>query len=440
VESQATTGQAVVNLLNGIYGAGVYGRGNLNGGSSGSGTQGIVYNTQTLQLVSEAAIGTVSTSGQPRQALRYKMHPIGYSSAADFYIYVSHYKANDDEVSEGRRLVEANAIRADADALGNGVQVLYVGDFNVYTSADTSYQRQLAAGNGQAFDPVNRPGDWHGLSAFRDIDTQAPAVNPPNGLTGGGLDDRFDFQLQSSELTDGQGLEYVSGTYHTFGNNGSVALNGNINAASNTALPDLPNRTTVLNLLTTVTDHLPVVADYRVVVPPTVTGVQIGDGTAQRSRISQLKVTFDQVISYAGAPAAAYTLQKIVGGNPAGNVGFSVSTVTVGTHSEATFTFTSDTTFGSLNDGRYRLTVIANQIRVGSTPMAADNVTDFHRMFGDANGDAHVDVADFGLFSSTFNLSAGQSGYLAYFDFNADGTIDIADFGQFSLRIFTTLP
>src|SRR5262245_47629087 len=213
VESQATTGQAVVNLLNGIYGAGIYGRGNLNGGSSGSGTQGIVYNTQTLQLLSESAVGTVSTSGQPRQALRYKMHPIGYSSAADFYIYVSHYKANNDEVSEGRRLVEANAIRADADALGQGVQILYIGDFNVYTSADTSYQRQLVAGNGQALDPINRPGDWHGLSAFRDIDTQAPAVNPPNGLTGGGLDDRFDFQLQSSELTDGQGFEYVSGTY-----------------------------------------------------------------------------------------------------------------------------------------------------------------------------------------------------------------------------------
>jgi hypothetical protein len=175
-------------------------------------------------------------------------------------------------------------------------------------------------------------------------------------------------------------------------------------------------------------------------VPPTVTGVQIGDGTAQRSMVSQLKVTFDQMISYAGAPTAAYSLQRIVGGNPAGNVGFSVSTVTVGTHSEATFTFTSDTTFGSLNDGRYRLTAIASQIRVGSTPMAADSITSFHRMFGDANGDAQVDISDFGQFSGTFNLNSGQLGFLAYFDYNNDGVIDIADFGQFSLRIFTMLP
>ena len=72
------------------------------------------------------------------------------------------------------------------------------------------------------------------------------------------------------------GLEYVAGSYHTFGNNGSVAINGNINDPSNTALAGLVNRTTVLNLLTTVTDHLPVVADYFIVAAPagggTVTG------------------------------------------------------------------------------------------------------------------------------------------------------------------------
>jgi hypothetical protein len=72
--------------------------------------------------------------------------------------------------------------------------------------------------------------------------------------------------------------------------------------------------------------------------------------------------------------------------------------------------------------------------------MAADSVTNFHRMFGDANGDARVDISDFGLFSGTFNLNSGQSGFLAYFDYNNDGVIDIADFGQMSVRIFTMLP
>jgi hypothetical protein len=52
----------------------------------------------------------------------------------------------------------------------------------------------------------------------------------------------------------------------------------------------------------------------------------------------------------------------------------------------------------------------------------------------------HVDIADFGLFSSTYNLAAGQTGFIAAFDYNNDGHVDILDFGQFSIRIFTILP
>jgi len=117
----------------------------------------------------------------------------------------------------------------------------------------------LAPGSAQAKDPINRLGNWHDSSGFIDIATQAPAMSPPSGLTGGGLDDRFDFQLVSNAvMTDATGLMYIPGSYHTFGNNGSVPLNGNINSSSNTALPGLANRTTVIDLLTTVSDHLPV--------------------------------------------------------------------------------------------------------------------------------------------------------------------------------------
>jgi hypothetical protein len=440
VQSQATTSQAVVNLMNGLYGAGIYQHGSLDGGTSGSGTQGIVYNHLTLQLLSETAVGTVSSSGLARQVLRYKMHPVGYDSSGDFYVYVSHYKADNTTTDEGRRLAEAMAIRADADALGQGAQILYVGDFNMYSSAETGYQRLFSAGNGQAVDPINRPGAWHGNGNFLPVFTQAPAVSPPNGLTGGGLDDRFDFQLQSGELNDGFGFEYIAGTYHTFGNNGSVALNGNINASSSTALSDLPNRTTILNLLTTVTDHLPVVADYHVIVPPTVSAVQIGDGTNQRSSFSQIKVVFDQVIHYAGSDTAAYALQKIVDGNPAGSESFSIVTATVGTHSEATITFTSDVVNGSIVDGRYRLTVLANQVFVGTTAMAANSITDFHRLFGDVNGDAVVNGLDLGFFKNAFGSQLGDAGYLSYFDFDGDGVINGFDFGQFRTRFGTMLP
>jgi hypothetical protein len=63
-----------------------------------------------------------------------------------------------------------------------------------------------------------------------------------------------------------------------------------------------------------------------------------------------------------------------------------------------------------------------------------------HRLFGDATGDARVDVADLGLFAGTYLKVAGDPGYLAYFDFNNDGRIDVGDLGPFAARYLTTLP
>jgi hypothetical protein len=175
---------------------------------------------------------------------------------------------------------------------------------------------------------------------------------------------------------------------------------------------------------------------------PVVTGVAIGDGvnSIQRSKVTQLAVSFDQVISYVGAQTAAYTVVRTIGGVPTGSpVSIAVITTTVSGHSVATITFLDNldpTQTGSLNDGHFRLTV--NHLQI--TGMTADSVTNFHRFYGDVTGDEHVDIADFGIFSSTFNLHTGDAGFLSYLDKNSDGVIDIFDFGQFSIRIFTTLP
>jgi hypothetical protein len=73
---------------------------------------------------------------------------------------------------------------------------------------------------------------------------------------------------------------------------------------------------------------------------------------------------------------------------------------------------------------------------------AGDNFTfgeqqGLFRFYGDINGDRHIDIADFGVFStSIFN----PANYNAALDFNNDGHIDIADFGQFATRLFTLLP
>jgi hypothetical protein len=140
----------------------------------------------------------------------------------------------------------------------------------------------LAAGTGQAVDPINTPGTWNNNAGLAAVHTQAPLVTGVNNLTGGGMDDRFDFQLVTQPLMSGNGVSYIGPgvpntlispsqhSYRAFGNNGTT-FNNNINAAANTALPvsefnpgvGEPSRTTVLNALTTASDHLPVVADYQ---------------------------------------------------------------------------------------------------------------------------------------------------------------------------------
>ena len=234
----------------------------------------------------------------------------------------------------------------------------------------------------------------------------------------------------------------------TFGETGAGALHGNeVGASPIFAAAGLVNGDTRTVTLRAIDSNGGFTNDTSTVnvtgaPAPAVTGVLIGDGlnNTQRSKVTQIKVLFNQVISYVGMPTAAYTVQRLVGGVPSGApVLLAVNTQTISGHSEATITFLDNldsTQSGSLNDGRFRLTVNHTQI-VG---MPADSVTNFHRYFGDVNGDAAVDIADFGVFSGTFNLMQGQTGFLSYLDKNNDGVIDIFDFGQFSIRFFTPLP
>lgn len=270
--SSAVSAQSFVDLLNGIYGTGTYARGVVDAFKSDptgqAGGPGIVYNTQTVQLMGESRFGTVNGSNQARSTIRYQIRPIGYDSAADFYVYNDHYKAGTSTSDRNRRDLEATSIRSNvvfgSDLLPEGTHIIYAGDYNVQSSNEASFQTLLAAGTGQAFDPINRLGSWNNSSTFADVHTQSPCSSSCVGNVGG-MDDRFDFQLVTGEMLDGEGLDYISDSYHAFGNNGST-LNNNINAASNTVtFPGVTSysKGQVLNALWGVTDHIPVVVDYQ---------------------------------------------------------------------------------------------------------------------------------------------------------------------------------
>jgi hypothetical protein len=85
-------------------------------------------------------------------------------------------------------------------------------------------------------------------------------------LIGGGVDDRFDFQLSTAEVQDGDGFALIPGSYRTFGNDG-VHYNLAINSGNNSYYPaDIARSNQLADVLHDASDHMPVVADYQV--PP----------------------------------------------------------------------------------------------------------------------------------------------------------------------------
>jgi hypothetical protein len=262
--SGGVTTQGIVNILNGLYGAGTYAMAAAIPSSDSTGTPGLIYNTKTVQLIEQTTASTVASNGAARPTGRYELRPVGYDSSADFYVYSSHYKSSDTSADRGRRNVEAQQVRANADALGQGAHIIFAGDFNVYNSNEPMFVTLTSAGNGQAFDPVNRIGNWHENNSFRDVHTQSGGA-----ITGGGMDDRFDWQLVSGEFLDGEGLSVINGSYRAFGNTGTHILKGNISTGDPGALaarlPGYSNSqaSAVLSALETASDHLPVVVDYQ---------------------------------------------------------------------------------------------------------------------------------------------------------------------------------
>jgi len=171
--------------------------------------------------------------------------------------------------------------------------------------------------------------------------------------------------------------------------------------------------------------------------PTTVESVVVNDGSAQRSKVNSLTVTFS---GPAVLDPGAIELRRQDGSL----VGAQVSISLVGGQTVAVLTFVgAEFVGGSLADGSYALTVLADRVHDrwgreldgdGDGAAGGDHVAGFHRLFGDADGDGDVDGADRDRFRAAFGTAAGDAGYLWYFDLDADGDVDGRDNGRFSRR------
>jgi hypothetical protein len=283
--SNTTTVQPIVNGLNAFYSfhnisAGyamsVYQATEEDGIiTNGNGPNALVYNTNTIQLLASVPVdppgGTSqlgSASGEYREVMRYLFAPAGVTptTANEFYMYVSHYKAKQTVSDEELRQGEAAIIRTNSATLPSNARILYVGDYNVSSNNEPAFQTIVAPGINQGFDPINpnniTPEQWD-LNSLLNLKSEEATT----------LHWRFDIQIMTSNVLYGvgSGLALVPGTYHIFGNNGTVPFESSVNDGTNTALnSDLTTNimgitaAQLYQYLTGASDHLPCVADYTV--------------------------------------------------------------------------------------------------------------------------------------------------------------------------------
>jgi ELWxxDGT repeat protein len=179
--------------------------------------------------------------------------------------------------------------------------------------------------------------------------------------------------------------------------------------------------------------------------PPfaTVQSAVLNDGAAQRSMVTSIAVTFNQVVTVAGA----FFLTPDAGG-PAIPLNQSVNFVSGRTVVTLTFAG-AEIVGGSLPDGRYTLTVLCANVHDsfgdvldgdGDGRPGGDNVSHLFRLFGDVNGDAVVNGLDLTALRSAFGAVSTDSTYASFLDFNGDGAVNGTDLAQFRNRFGVILP
>jgi len=225
-----------------------------------TGAQALFYRTGRLTEITTGHADLFTGGG--RNSDRWLLQLTGYAStAARLYVYSSHLKASSGSANESERLAGATTLRNNADTLPAGSNIIFLGDYNMYTNTESGYVKMTTGGVHPGIDPWGTA-NWTGASnAIKH--TQSPRLTSSN-LVGGGVDDRFDLQLFTAALNDGAGLAYIPGTVRTIGNDGNH-FDIAVNTGNNTYYPNNIARSNALaDALHDASDHFPVIVEYQV--------------------------------------------------------------------------------------------------------------------------------------------------------------------------------
>lgn len=150
------------------------------------------------------------------------------------------------------------------------------------------------------------------------------------------------------------------------------------------------------------------------------------DQTGQRSMIRNVQAVFNGDVAIPAGPVtnSSFVLSRL-GGSPM-SIGLTVvSRIFSGGKTTVLLGFTSGThsVSGSLNDGNYRLVIDYGVLGIdgdGNGQVGGLRTINFHRFFGDSDGDRDVDARDSANYRTGLR---GNASWLALFDFDNDGVL-----------------
>lgn len=180
-----------------------------------------------------------------------------------FEVYMCHLKAGTSSTDEDRRDDAAQIIRTFVDARPAGRNHFLCGDLNVYGSSEPAYVTLTSGGTTPFVDPINTPGEWHTDASFAAIHTQSSRTTQLDCGATGGMDDRFDQILVSSNVMNGSdSVRYINGTYEAVGNDGLHYNTELITPLTNAVYPESIARAAYY-----MSDHLAIAMDVVVNYP-----------------------------------------------------------------------------------------------------------------------------------------------------------------------------
>jgi len=300
-ELTSTTLANFVAQLNAIYGAGTYAFDPTSDPNTGGGPDGLIYRTNTVQVVSARALPTGQNvllqsngsytaahspgggvNGPDRGPMLYQLRPVGVGTNDDFYIYVSHARSSSDDSVGDARYAEAQEVRSDAKYnLPARAHIIYAGDWNLFngsgenaykclTGQITSDSINWSDGSAiwantnptQGYDPMSKTTPvttvtWANVAGdnatylYNDATdgsfatTSRIDIQLPNAPMFGVYNSQGGVQLATDTSDPFDSSNFPSAKYpyafETFGNNGSTPLNTTPTSPSNHSLDDLTN-------------------------------------------------------------------------------------------------------------------------------------------------------------------------------------------------------